>query len=68
MNTITLHLFGREILALRVTEPTRTEPEPATDAAETEPETDEGFGFHGGSGGIHQAAWAPTSHRPIDAG
>lgn len=66
MNTITLHIFGREILALRVTEPTQTEP--VTEAAEVEPEADDCFGFHGGSGGIHQAAWHPTTPRPIDAG
>ena len=68
MNTITLHVFGREIIALRVTEAARAESEPVAEAAGPEPETDEGFGFHGGSGGIHQAAWAPTSQRPIDAG
>ena len=68
MNTISLHIFGHEILALRVTEPAQAELEPVAEAAEVEPEADDCFGFHGGSGGIHQAAWHPTTPRPIDAG
>lgn len=66
MKSISLTVFGREILALRVTEPARAEPEPVTEAPD--PEADDCFGFHGGSGGIHQAAWHPTTPRPIDAG
>jgi hypothetical protein len=67
MNAISLTILGREIFVLRLPEPAQEEPEPAPEVVDAEPEDDAQFGFHGGSRGIHQAAWSPTTPRPIEA-
>ncbi|WP_433330046.1 hypothetical protein [Spirillospora sp. CA-294931] len=66
--TVTLYLFGRELVSVHLFRPPAAEPgqaREASEAGEVKPPAGP-FGFAGGTFGSQDLAWQPDTARPID--